>query len=124
MTWLDGRGFTYWLDSRRPERLGLLGESTERRLRNARALSGQLSVHTVDRIVTTLGLHLSDVPDEVWVERRPRRFHPPVPPEERERAVRLRLSGTPATEIARTLGVSDRAVRSWVTRRPVEDEAA
>ncbi|MQA76051.1 MAG: hypothetical protein GEU88_17245 [Solirubrobacterales bacterium] len=112
--WLEGPGLCEWL-----ERSGAvlrpdveLDANMARNWRRWEA-GGHADVYTVDRLLCGRGVHLSEVPDELWRTRRPYRRRRRVAARERERAARRHLAGAPARQVAGELGVSERAVRNW-----------
>src|SRR5689334_2345845 len=62
--WADGAAFLAWTDS-----LGIriipLANSWKRKLERWRA-GAQANFYDIDAVVTTLGLHVSQVPSEIW----------------------------------------------------------
>ena len=74
--WLDGPKLVAWLEAVAGDELGSgtgrAAESASRRIGDWRR-GGRASVYALDAILTRLGLHLSMVPEELYVEANPRR---------------------------------------------------
>lgn len=116
--YLDGPCLATWLDEH-----GMESEERElgfhaRRVREWRA-GGSANVYTVDKVLVKLGLHLSQIPEDFWLED----FIPPVTGRPhvysdafRERAVDLVKQGQSAYMIAKEMGCSRNAVIAWSRR--------
>jgi hypothetical protein len=65
----DGRRVEEWLQTAGviPESVEMVDETLARRLRLWRA-GAQARVDAVDRVCVKLGIHLSELPDDVWVD--------------------------------------------------------
>lgn len=116
--WLDGPGLCRWLKQEglvtKPD--SELKESMARAFRRWQE-GTHADVYTVDALLLCCGSRLWEIPDELWVKRRPPRAPArKVSERERRRAARRYLKGVPAVEIGRELGVSGKAVRSWAAR--------
>lgn len=114
--WLDGPRFIAWLeDEFNFDRHGN-GPIVERR---AHGLSrGEaLSVWSADRLLTTIGLHISLIPDDLWVEKKPRRKQKkrgPSPSQTMKKEIIQRhKAGEHPAVLAQAAGVTERTVNRW-----------
>lgn len=69
--WIQGPGLVVWLESH-----GLFSPDIQlgfhaRRIRHWRE-GKTADLHTADIVLTKLGLHLSEIPDELWLEEAPK----------------------------------------------------
>lgn len=110
--WLHGDKFSAWLRDH-----GLTSPALQVDFNAARLIckwesqGGLASVYTADRILTRLGFHLSELPDDIWADRSPTDSR--VPAETREQAVARLAAGERAGAIAAELGVDRRTVSYW-----------
>jgi hypothetical protein len=113
--WLDGPRFVTWLEGQEEHLENWrVGSTFGRRLTSWRS-GAAASVWAVDRILTQLGLHLSLIPEDLWLQEshlrnKEKGRHPRVA---RELACRLRGEGLTIARISRTVGVSERTVQEW-----------
>lgn len=67
----DARKVVEWLDAERPDansRLYVIDRPQLRKLNAMRAgRQGKVDVYALDRLLVALGLHLSDLPEDVWL---------------------------------------------------------
>jgi hypothetical protein len=80
--WVDARGFERWLKSEGVSSLTDVGLSGNKW--TGEKERGCVSVWRVDGVVARIGMHISDVPDELWVGEpgtAPTKGHPGRPPE-------------------------------------------
>jgi hypothetical protein len=102
--WLDGPRLAEWLRANGLESAKRqLGPTLERAYGRWRA-GGKASVYVLDQMLVKLHLHLSDVPDDLWVA-----WCPAVPT--RQKVITLILSGMGPAAVARRLGVDPKTVR-------------
>lgn len=67
--WADGRAIAEWLEATgHGERLFVCGVSND--VSKWRTQGGTASVWFIDRVFTKLGLHIAQLPDDVWVAHR------------------------------------------------------
>lgn len=118
--WLDGPQFVRWLEDEFNFDRNGNGPVVERRIHSLMQ-GGSISVWSADRLLTAIGLHISLIPDELWLARRP--YLPPgakpkprtyVPVERKEEAVK-RYANEERTirQLAEEFNVHDRTVRRW-----------
>ena len=67
-TWLDGPAFMEWVFTHysRGELRAMFGEGRLRRTRDWQN-GGKVHYGAADRFLTVIGMHLSEVPEEVWL---------------------------------------------------------
>jgi len=68
----------------------------------------------VDELCVRVGLHLSQVPEEIWMDRPPRKKFRCSTPETRSEAIARVLAGESNREVAESIGCTPRAVANWV----------
>ena len=115
--WVDGPKFVAWIEEVRPDHMAELSESHHRALYRFRQPGAKGSLDTVDRICCSLFLHLSEIPEDVWTTT-PNKGRK-VDAVRKAQAVEMIDAGTPASMVARHLGVAAATVRRWI-----RDEAA
>lgn len=64
--WIDGPKLLAWVQEHGLENTLQYGEGWARRM-NEWKRGAVTSVHTADRLLTQMGLHLSELPDDFWV---------------------------------------------------------
>lgn len=114
--WLDGPKFVAWLEEKHGFESHLHGRymnQTAWRWRKGE----KVSIWKADELLTKLDLHISLIPEDIWVaptERVPRRkdFSKGL----REEVVARRLAGATAHELAEDIGVSERTIRKWTQK--------
>lgn len=112
--WLDGPRLYEWLKEHGLDHPAIeLGREHERAIRHWRD-GRRANVYTVDRVLVALGLHLSEVPDDCWVD-------PPyrgeLKPERRAEILRLiKDEGMAPGTVARLTCVDPRTVRRCLAR--------
>lgn len=114
----DGRLLVAWAYEKRPDiavEARWMGESWTRRLYDWKR-GANPGVDTVDRFCLALGLHLSETPDEIWVDQRPRRDRKRPTKWEHRRAIEMLEEGYLPTEVAAALGVTPRTITNWRQR--------
>lgn len=123
--WLDGPGLYEWIEGKRDlSRLYYVYPSFERRLRDWRREGCVASAYTVDKWLVEIGLHLSEVPDDLWredwltEEGKRRREAPNLRTAEEAKArrtkalARLKQIGN-QREVAEEFGVTVRTIYAW-----------
>lgn len=122
--WLKGPPLVAWLETQR--RLsyvdGPLSSSNMRRICSWRA-GGHADVTAVDMILTKLGLHLHDVPEET-ISRASQRGYHHVDEVVRREVIETYLSGETARKVGKRFGVHECTVRRWVAESKKEPVAA
>lgn len=73
----------------------------------------QASLEAVDKWLTFIGCHISELPDDFWEEPKKRGAARRFSEFEKRRAVQLLRDGLSPTEIAKGLGCSPKSVRLW-----------
>ena len=68
----------------------------------------------VDELCVHVGLHLSQVPEEIWIARPPRKGSRHSTPQTRKEAVERVLAGETNRQVAESIGCTPRAVANWV----------
>lgn len=115
---LDGRKFVKWLYEVRPDienRVNtVLGATICRRLYGYGKGTNPDAYDVPDRICVKLGLHLDDIPDDIWLLKSSRGRKPMV--WEQRRAKELLGEGFYPAEVARLLNVAPSSVHRWVDR--------
>ncbi|MGH2761415.1 MAG: hypothetical protein ACRDLD_02355 [Thermoleophilaceae bacterium] len=125
--WLDSERLADWLegwlrcryDLHPDEPIGeTFGDSVMRTMWRWRHEDVVPSVHTLDRILTAHGGHLSNVPDDLWVPQRPSkragaRLGRGSSYYQKRRKRLPEYDGQRAFVAAQALGVDQRTVRSW-----------
>lgn len=91
------------------------GDEITRALHAWRAGDRAPTVWALDRMLTKLGGHISEIPDHLWIEAKPngRRYDE----ETKAKAVRAVELGEPAATVARRCGVSPKSVRKWAQEK-------
>jgi hypothetical protein len=118
--WLDGPLLVAWLEERGLENPSVqLGRDYERAIRHWRD-GRRANVYTADPILVKLGLHLSELPPECWVD-------PPdrgqVPAEKQAEILRLAGEGRTPSSVARLARVDHKTVRRCIARAGLEAAA-
>lgn len=108
--WLNGPGFVRWLEEHC--NVSQLEDNRQRTLRHYRA-GAQASLASADRILTALGRHLNELPDELWDSNRRNARKPHAV---KVSALRALADGTPVGQVAREAGVSTSTIRYWRKR--------
>ncbi len=119
--WLAGRAFVSWLEEGFGFEAKPHGKAVERRVSEWRK-GRPVSVWRADSLLTLLGLHLSMVPDDVWLEARTAE-PPPIsspygrryPAELRNDVIAQRLSGTSTKALERRYGIPRRRITQWLS---------
>lgn len=73
----------------------------------------QAKIESVDKWLTFIGCHISELPDDFWEEPKSRGAARRFSEVEKRRAVQLLRDGLSPTEIAKGLGCSPKSVRLW-----------
>jgi hypothetical protein len=120
----DGPKLAEWLEDGRmpPPRRWTEEDSLPQNLRRrvtAWKTGEQASFGCVDKYLTFLGYHVSELPDDVWVPKHPRVTKQGHPAEVRERALTLLREDPSCRRVGRKIGVSERSVRSWARKAGV-----
>ena len=116
LEFVDAHGFRNWLLENVPalttEYTATLGSRWCRRMNEWKAPGPQANLHTVDAMCVHLDIHLSELPDELWQERKE---HKPMRnlKWERCRALEMLEEGFFPHEVAKLLGVSQSSVSYW-----------
>ena len=79
---------------------------------HAWAAGEQASLEAVDKWLTTIGCHISELPDDFWEDRKRRKTRN-YSQFEKRRALQLLDDGLTPTEIARGLGCSPKSIAIW-----------
>ena len=108
MNALDGPNFVKWLTANAD--LASLPDNRRRALRRYR-VGDVATVASADRVLTDLGLHLTDLPEDLW--RRDNRGSP-YPPELCVEAVKRARGGELHRFVASSLAVDRSTVSRWV----------
>ena len=119
--WVDATKFVAWLNEHGITFSERGPYDTEAR-RVRRYVDGEAkaaSLAAVDRILTSAGRHISELPDDLWLERPPRRQGRVVPIDVRKKAVEMYASGMSAGVVGKELGVDPKSVRMWAFRDDV-----
>jgi hypothetical protein len=109
--WIDGPGFVKWFEEQRPDR-GFTPPTTTRTFYQARNTGRPINVWAADRILTFYGLHIRDIPRELWLpdyELNTRRRNP----EMREECVRRAEAGERTVDLSREFGVAPETINKW-----------
>lgn len=118
--WADGPKFVAWLADK-----GLHigeheagGKPLARRIRAWATGEEDASFYLVDRVLVHFGRHVSEVPDDIWLEQRRNfgRRRGPVDAEVRVAALRMYEGGATAKDVSRRFGVDPRSLRVWAAR--------
>lgn len=116
-TLLNGPMFVDWLYRQCPDLDGaatvILGASATRRIRDWRLGTCPDAYDIPDRLCVALGLHLDEIPDEIWITSRPMKRTRKRQPWEKRKALEMLREGWLPTEVAREMGVTARAVQYW-----------
>lgn len=73
-----------------------------------------LNVYSADTLLTLAGWHISQVPDDLWIDKPPHKTPVRVDDNAKRDAVsRVLEGGQGPTEVARTLGVHPRTIAGW-----------
>jgi hypothetical protein len=115
--WLDGPMLFDFVMKKAPQlvgqREGVLGETLSRTM--SRWRSGEHAHYaTADRLLTQLGIHLSEVPEEMWRWSRSDKKH---------LGIKHLKNGHSKKQVAEWMGVAKRTVETWQTEIS-EDKAA
>lgn len=119
--WVNGPKLAAWLKERDRLPLPCDDRCTEvewlRRRINYWESGGQASLATVDRWLSFLGCHISELPDHFWEPMAPRRVRPHSTPEERQRVLAwMEEHGANQRKTADEFGLAAKTVESWVRR--------
>lgn len=128
--WLDGPKFVAWLEGATGFTAEPHGASVKRRVTDWKA-GAPVSIWKADDLLTHLGLHLSQVPDELWIDGRHRREavakkpRPLYPTKLRTEVVKRRLSGVALKRLTLETGISEGTIKRWTreSRRKAEQIA-
>ena len=77
------------------------------------ANGSQADLESADRWLTFLGLHISELPDDFWEEKRKRKKSKNYSREEKAEVLRLIQGGATPAHVARDRGISAKTVWSW-----------
>lgn len=115
-TWLDGPRFLSWLEADYNFDSHAHGKTIERRAN--RWKHGEcVSVWSADRFLIKIGLHLTLVPEDIWLPRKPgpltyTRGNRPTP-EQKKEIIKRCGEGAPVAALAQEVGVTERTIRKW-----------
>lgn len=111
---LHGQKLAEWL--REYGNCSKLPDSAVRRLNDWGNGLNNATVWAADSVVTACGRSLHEIPDEIWLspEEGEWRKSPRVKPEDKLKAIERVKRGEQVTTVARSLGVSARAVNNWL----------
>ena len=112
--YLDGKKLIEWLEYNYP----WIGEherdnSTQKNIRKMR-LGFPIDVYAVDRVLTKMGIPLTMVPEDIYVERSAAQSRS-IPMDVRRAAAKRWASGENTYEIAREIDVAPDSVRNWAS---------
>ncbi len=109
--WLSGPGLYSWLLQNGLDHIELQLGYHARMARHWRD-GGTAHVYSADAVLCKLGLHLSEIPDELWIEdpRKGRRITPEMCDEIKRRITEL---GQPIKVVAREVGCDPKTVRRY-----------
>jgi hypothetical protein len=117
--YLDGPKFVAWLESTNPDfTRDMFGPSTQRRLRSW-CQGHAASVWSVDELLTGIGLHISQIPEDAWLPGYPRRVtlrksrSRVFSTATKEWVIKRLAEGITFQQIANEVGASERTVRRW-----------
>ena len=113
--WLDGRRVWEWIVEQKPPGwtpYSEIPETYQRRISDWRRGS-KAHYHTVDEVLTHLGLCLSHLPDDFYVEspQRGNGFRRPITDKQRMETATLLARGWRVVDVAAKVGISDKSVR-------------
>lgn len=119
--WLHGPALVEWLEEHGLESPHTQLAATLARRVHAWRNGSMANVYTVDECLVMLGLHLIELPDDLWdLERSGLRLGgrggSRFTEDQREDAARRYLRGESSRAIARELGTGRRNVRAWAER--------
>ena len=105
--WLDGPDLYEWILKRCPyikgDREGILGYTHSRSM--VRWRSGERAHYaTADRLLTLLGLHISEIPDEIWRWAKRRK---------KEKGLEHLRNGKSVKQVAQWVGARESTVYNW-----------
>lgn len=118
-TFLNGPKLAAWLKERDrlPAAVSVNGNpdslaSLWRRIREWEQ-GDQATIDAADYWLTTIGCHLSELPDDIWEARRRTVARPKSDAFERARALGMLDGGATCSEVARALGRSTKSIENW-----------
>ena len=106
--WLDGPRVTSWLRENGLESLRQFESETLERAYGRWREGARASLYVLDQMLVKLHLHLSDIPDDLWVAPPP---CGPRPLQIRDEVVQLIRRGLGVNAIARQIGCNPKTVR-------------
>jgi hypothetical protein len=110
--WLDGNRLVEWLEANGHSLTKPIVGPLECSIRRWRG-GAKCSVYQADRLLTKLGVHLHEVPDDLWVDLAP--THERYPRQVKQEAVRrVTVRDEPLKAVARSLGCDPKTVRNWI----------
>ena len=113
--WVDGKQFVEWLGKVRPNFRASLTTSDKRNLCRMTEENGVASVRKADRLCVTLDLHLSEIPDEIWLHTPPGRVWRHSP-DTKAAALEMVEAGAKVREVSDKFAVNEATLRSWVRK--------
>ncbi len=127
--WISGPGFVAWLQGQ-----GLLGADvlahrfgpTYSRLTLKWREGSNIQIWTVDKLLTQLDRHISELPDNLYINPPPRPRPPrkgELTPEEKVRIDRALGKEVPVRAIAKIVGRSETTVRKYVKKKESHEPA-
>ena len=124
--WLDGPKFVNWLERADDFSGEPHGTAIKRRVTEWRA-GAPVSIWSADHLLTRIGLHLSQVPDELWIAGRhrtpapARKVRPTYSKELREALVARVEAGDSLNELSIATGISERTIQRWTLKSKQKD---
>jgi hypothetical protein len=109
--WLDGPGLVHWLESHGLDNPEIQLGFHARAIRHWRA-GCKASVYVADRVLIKLGLHLSEIPDDLWVQ--PPKRGELSPDHQAEIVRRVCGLGRSISAVARELDCDQKTVRKYL----------
>jgi len=126
--YVDGRKFVRWLEEDCHEELtGLsIGETMLRRVYSMRRDGSVPSIYTCDKILTSLGRHISEIPDDCYCETTRGRSDKGVSRQERIEIIYAAWErvngGENLSEVSRDVGLNPRTLLYWRDKLEIEDK--
>jgi DNA-binding NarL/FixJ family response regulator len=106
--WLDGPQLVDWLEQHGMETASPHGYSTERAVQRWKK-GGRANVYAADQVLTQVGCHLHELPEEMWIDAPLR--GPKISGKTREEMLRRLEAGEKIKPLAKELSLSPSTVR-------------
>jgi hypothetical protein len=110
--WIDGSRLVDWLQERGAQLTRPALGGHERAIRHWRE-GKACSVYQADRVLTRLGFHLHELPDDFWLDGPPHleSYSAQV---KRQAVLRVTVGSEAVKQVARSLGCDPKTVRNWI----------